>query len=43
MTRDELYDWLEETCPTHKWEVMFDEEGHVARILIRVYEEEDDD
>jgi hypothetical protein len=40
MTREELFEWLNE-CPTHKWEVTYDEYGFVS-INFNVEEEEEE-
>ena len=41
MTREELYEWLNE-CPTHKWEVITDEYEFVS-INFRVVEDEEEE
>tara|TARA_B110000196_G_C20579410_1_gene401262 strand:- start:211 stop:333 length:123 start_codon:yes stop_codon:yes gene_type:complete len=40
MDRKEFFEWLE-TCPTHKWELIFDERDFVA-VSFPVQEEESD-
>ena len=41
MTYNEMIEWLE-TCPTHHWEIVHEDEGHV-RVLIRFEEERNDE
>ena len=41
MTREELFEWLEE-CPTHHWDITYDEYEGVS-INFRVEEEEEDE
>jgi hypothetical protein len=40
MTRQEFFEWLE-TCPTHEWEVIMDEEGNTI-VTFPHYEESED-
>lgn len=42
MTRDEFFEWVE-TCPTHKWEVVHDDDGHVWIAFHGVPEHDEDD
>jgi len=41
MDRKEFFEWLE-TCPTHKWEPIFDERDFVA-VSFPIQEEENED
>ena len=41
MNREEFFEWLE-TCPTHKWDITFDEDGHVV-VSFPTYEDEDEE
>ena len=40
MTRTEFFEWLD-TCPTHKWEVIADDNEHV-NLCFPVEEDEED-
>ena len=42
MTRKDFFEWLE-TCPTHKWEIIHDEYGHVVASFPAKEEDEDAD
>jgi len=41
MNIQEFQDWMD-TCPTHKWEVLSDEDGYI-RILFPVSDELDEE
>jgi len=41
MTEEELFEWLQ-TCPTHLWHWVHEDEG-VIRILFEIDEETDDE
>ena len=40
MTRLELYVWLNDSCPTHKWEVQMDDHDYI-RVSFAVEETEE--
>ena len=40
MTRTEFFEWMA-TCDTHKWEVQFDDGGHV-HVAFKVDDETDE-
>ena len=44
MTREEFFEWLN-TCPTQKWEVVYDDHGfaHVSFPFTEDDEDEDED
>jgi hypothetical protein len=41
MNREEFFEWLE-TCPSHKWEVVQDDAGHVWVAFHNINEYEDE-
>ena len=41
MDRKEFFEWLE-TCPTHKYEIQFDDDGYI-HVGFKVYDEEEEE
>jgi len=41
MDREDFFAWLE-TCPTHKWELIQDDGGHVWVAFSHIWEYDDD-
>ena len=42
MTKKEFFEWIAETCPTHKWDISLNEDAFVV-VSFPIEEEEEEE